>query len=191
MKIIRFVLFVLLANCATSMALQQPLPKELPADFVIGLEDVLTVSVWREPELSVKEVMVRPDGKVSLPLIGDIQASGLTPTKLQDKVTERLKEFVANPTVTVAMLRIASLSVSVVGKVGKPGVYYIGSPITVLELLARIGGFQEDAKRKNIQIIRQDGAQTLHFSFNYNEVSLGKNLKQNISLKSGDVLIVP
>jgi polysaccharide biosynthesis/export protein len=191
MKIFRFVLFVILANGAALMAFQQPLPKELPADFVIGLEDVLTVNVWKEPELSVKEVMVRPDGKISLPLVGDIQASGQTPTQLQDKVTERLKEYVANPAVTIAVLRIASLSISVVGKVGKPGVYYIGSPLTVLDLLARVGGFQEDARKKQITIVRQEGNQTLHFNFNYNEVSIGKNLKQNISLKSGDVLIVP
>jgi polysaccharide biosynthesis/export protein len=191
MKTFQLILFLVLTDCATSMAFQQPQPKELPADFVIGFQDVLAVNVWREPELSVKEVMVRPDGKISLPLIGDIQASGLTPKELQDKATERLKDFVANPTVTIVVLKIASLSLSVVGQVGKPGVYYIGSPMTVLDLLARVGGFQENAKRKQIKIVRQDGDKVLNYVFNYKEVSSGKNLKQNIQLKSGDVIIVP
>jgi polysaccharide biosynthesis/export protein len=191
MKIIQFVLCLMLANGTASMAFQQPMPKELPADFVIGFQDTLAFNVWREPDLSVKEVMVRPDGKISLPLIGDIQANGLTPKQLQDNAAERLKEFVANPTVTVVVLRISSLSVSVVGQVAKPGVYYIGSPMTILELIARVGGFPESAKTKKISIVRQEGDRTLRFLFNYKEVSNGKNLKQNILLKSGDVIIVP
>jgi polysaccharide export outer membrane protein len=160
-------------------------------DFVIGLEDVLAVSVWKEPELSIKDVIVRPDGKISLPLVGDVQASGLTPKKLQDWITERLKEFVASPTVAVIVTKIASQSVSVVGQVGKPGIYYMGSPLTVLELLARVGGFREDAKTKKILIVRKDGTQTQNFLFNFKEVAGGQSLQQNIILKSGDVIIVP
>jgi polysaccharide export outer membrane protein len=164
----------------------------ISADFIIGLEDVLSINVWKEPELSVKEVMVRPDGKISLPLIGEIQAGGLTPKQLQVQISERMKEYVAAPNVTVVVLKIASQSVSIVGQVAKPGVYFmVGTPLTVLELLARAGGFREDAKTKKIAIVRKEGERTLHFPFNYKEVSNGQNLQQNIVLKNGDVVIVP
>jgi polysaccharide biosynthesis/export protein len=160
-------------------------------DFTIGNEDVLAINVWREPELSVKDVMVRPDGKISLPLVSDIQASGLTPKQLQERIAERLKEFITAPNVTVVVTRIASQSVTIVGKVSRPGVYYLGSPMTVLELLARAGGFQEEAKTKKITIVRTENGKTTNFSFNYNEVSEGKKLQQNIALKKGDSVIVP
>jgi len=166
--------------------------KQVAADeFVIGPEDVLAISVWREPELSVKDIVVRPDGKISLPLVNDIQASGLTPRQLQQRIGERLKEFVEAPNVTVVVTKIGSQSVSIVGKVSKPGVYPLGAPMTVLELLARSGGFQDEAKTRRIRIVRTDGGQTTQFSFNYREVSEGKNLQQNITLKNGDVVIVP
>jgi len=173
------------------MPFQQPQPNELPADFVIGFQDTLAINVWKEPELSVKEVIVRPDGKIGLPLIGDIQASGLTPKQLQEKAADRLKEFVASPTVTVVVVKIASLSVTVVGQVGKPGAYYLGSPTTVLELMSRVGGFPESAKTKKISILRQDSDRVFTFPFNYKEVLSARNLEQNILLKSGDVIIVP
>lgn len=185
----------LLSSIAFAYSYQNTSPAQLsppiPGDFVIGLEDTLAVSVWKEPELSVKEVMVRPDGRISLPLIGEIQASGLTPKQLQERIAERLKDFVAAPNVTLVVLKIASQSVSIVGQVAKPGVYPMGSPLTVLELLARAGGFREEAKVKDISIVRKDAERTSYFSFNYKEVSKGQNLKQNIVLKSGDVVIVP
>lgn len=164
---------------------------DVTEDFVIGLEDLLMISVWKEPELSARDVLVRPDGKISLPLIGDIQASGLTTKQLQERIAERLKDFVATPSVTVVVTRIISQSISIVGKVFKPGVYPLGSPMTILELLARAGGFQEEAKTKKIKIVRQQAGATVQFSFNYNEVAAGRNLQQNITLKNGDVVIVP
>ena len=168
-----------------------PAAPVLPEDYVIGLEDILSVSVWKEPELSVKEVVVRPDGKISIPLIGDIQASELTPMQLQNKITERMKEFVAAPSVTVVVLRIGSRSVSIVGQVAKPGIYYLGSPMTVLELLARAGGIREDGKKTKISIVRNEGGRSVSYRFNYKDVSKGINLQQNIELKNGDVVIVP
>jgi len=183
-----------------------PIPKQPPSsqaqpaedsaadvtkDFVIGSEDALSINVWREPELSVKEVVVRPDGKISIPLVSDIQASGLTAQQLQDKLAEKLKEFVASPVVTVTVIRISSLSVSIVGEVQKPGAYPLVFPMTVLELLARAGGVTLDAKAKKIMIIRKEGEQTLQFPFNYKDVKNGKNLESNIALKNGDVVIVP
>jgi polysaccharide export outer membrane protein len=135
--------------------------------------------------------VVRPDGKISVPLIGDIQASELTPMQLQNRIAERMKEFVAAPSVTVVILRIGSRSVSIVGEVAKPGIYYLGSPMTVLELLARAGGIRSDADQKKISIVRKEGTRTISYRFNYKDVSKGKNLKQNIELKNGDVVIVP
>ena len=164
---------------------------DVTKDFVIGPEDALSINVWREPELSVKEVVVRPDGKISIPLVSDIQASGLTAQQLQDKLAEKLKEFVASPVVTVTVIRISSLSVSIVGEVQKPGAYPLVFPMTVLELLARAGGITLDAKAKKIKIIRKEGANTLQFPFNYKDVKNGKNLQSNIALKNGDVVIVP
>lgn len=188
--------FCLILTCSASIhALQnpsaEPVPPVLPDDYVIGLEDILSINVWKEMELSVKEVVVRPDGKISVPLIGDIQASGLTPMQLQQQVVERMKEFVTAPSVTIVVLRIGSRSVSIVGQVAKPGIYYLGSPMTVLELLARAGGIGPDANEKKISIIRTDGGKTTSYRFNYKDVSKGKNLKQNIELKNGDTVIVP
>jgi polysaccharide export outer membrane protein len=198
--------FLALSGHAVALPLQKPVqsqiaipppatnqvrPAEVGDDFVIGPEDVLAISVWREPELSVRDVLVRPDGKISLPLVNEIQASGLTTRQLQERIAERLREFVASPNVSVVVIRIASLSVSIVGRVSKPGVYYLGSPMTVLDLLARAGGFQEDAKTKKIKIVRKEAGRTSQFSFNYKDAAEGKNLQQNITLKKGDVVIVP
>ena len=169
----------------------QAAPQVLPDDYVIGLEDILSVNVWREPELSVKEVVVRPDGKISMPLIGDIQASELTPMQLKDRITEKMKEYVAAPSVSIVVLRIGSRSVSIVGQVAKPGIYYLGAPMTVLELLSRAGGIGVEANKKKISIIRTEGGRTTSYLFNYKEVSKGINLKQNIELKNGDQVIVP
>ena len=105
-------------------------------DFIIGLEDVLSINVWKDPELSSKEIVVRPDGKISLPLAGDVQADGLTVKQLQDEIADKLKDYITTPIVTVTVVRILSQSVSVVGQVLKPGVISLGAPMTVMELLA-------------------------------------------------------
>lgn len=160
-------------------------------EFIIGLEDVLSINVWRDPELSVREVVVRPDGKISLPLAGDIRVNGMTVRQLQDAIAEKLKEFISAPVVTVFVVRISSQSVSIVGQVYKPGVYPIGAPMTVLELLARAGGVTIDAKTKKILILRKSEGKTVTFMFNYHDIIKGKNLNQNILLKSGDVVAVP
>jgi polysaccharide export outer membrane protein len=170
-----------------------PSPKEESStrEYVIGMEDVLSVNVWREPDLTLNEVVVRPDGKISLPLVNDIQADGLSTQQLQDRITEKLREFVSSPTVTVTVIRAVSQSVSIVGQVNRPGTYSLGSPITVLELLARAGGLAEFAKQKDIRIIRVENSKTLQFPFNYKDIMKGKNLRQNIVLKKGDVVLVP
>jgi polysaccharide biosynthesis/export protein len=164
---------------------------EIKDDYVVGVEDVLSIYVWKEPDFSVKELVVRSDGKISLPLVSDIQAGGFTPKQLQQAITERLKEFVATPNVTVTVIKSLSQSVSVVGQVNKPGTYPMLAPISVLELLARAGGLTELAKPKSIRIIRKENGKSLQFAFNYKEAIRGVNLYQNIMLKIGDVVLVP
>jgi polysaccharide export outer membrane protein len=179
---------------AVSSQPTQSLPapaSEVSDDYIIGLEDVLAISVWKEPELSIRDIVVRPDGKVSLPLVNDIQAKGLTPKQLQERITEKLKDFVDAPNVNVTVLKVNSQLVSVVGEVKKPGVYPIGSPMTVLDMLARVGGVTENAKTKNITILRNENAKKIQFPFNYKNVIRGRDLHQNILLKNGDTILVP
>jgi len=196
MKCSLMILYLFLAGCTTVISAQEPGSKPkaqtVPEDFVIGLEDVLRIDVWEDPKLSVAEVMVRPDGKISVPLINDITASGLTPIQLKEQLEEKFNEFLkASPTVTVVVLKIGSQYVSIVGQVNSPGVFYLGSPMTVLELLARAGGFLEYADVKNISIMRKTNNSTKNYSFNYKDVAKGKNPQQNITLKNGDIVIVP
>jgi len=160
-------------------------------DFIIGLEDVLSINVWKDPELSSKEIVVRPDGKISLPLAGDVQADGMTVKQLQDEIADKLKDYITTPIVTVTVVRILSQSVSVVGQVLKPGVISLGAPMTVMELLARAGGLTLDAKPKKIKILRKEQGKTITLPFNYNDIINGTNLNQNILLKNGDVVVVP
>jgi polysaccharide export outer membrane protein len=169
--------------------LQDTSNSQVSDSFVIGLEDVLSINVWKEPELSAAEVVVRPDGMITLPLIGDVEASGITTGKLQEAIAGRLKKYVATPTVTVTVVRIESHKVSIVGQVAKPGSYPMIAPMTVLELIARAGGLTEFAKTKDIKIVRKKDGKTL--SFNYKDVIKGKNLSQNVILEVGDIVLVP
>jgi len=141
--------------------------EEIKEDYVIGEQDILSINVWKEPELSVKELVVRPDGKISLPLVNDIQASGLTSKQLREQIAEKLKEFVASPNVSVTVNKTFSHTVSVVGQVSRPGVYSISSPTTVLDLLARVGGLAESANAKKIRILRNDKGKIQQFPFDY------------------------
>ncbi len=158
--------------------------------FVIGPQDVLAIDVWREADLTVKST-VRPDGKIGLPLLGDFQAAGLTTTELKDRIAEGYKQYVSAPQVTVIVVEVHSHVVHVTGSVAKPGIYQIGGPLTVIELLARAGGLSEFAKSRDIVVIRTDGGKTRRFRFNYNSFVDGDNLQQNIPLRSGDMIVVP
>ena len=167
-----------------------PTGVEAPAGYVIGPDDVLTVVFWREKELS-SEVAVRPDGKITLPLVNDIQAAGLTPEQLRDELTKAAEKFVEGPTVTVVVKQINSRKVFVTGMVSKPGPYPLMGPTTVLQLIATAGGLHEFADKKNIQILRTVNGKQTAIRFNYEDVRKGKNLQQNIELKPGDTIIVP
>jgi polysaccharide export outer membrane protein len=159
------------------------------ADFRIGAEDLLDVQVWKNcPELC-RTVPVRPDGKVSLPLVNDIQAAGLTTNELRMQVTQRLAEFIPSPEVSVIVREVHSVKVSVVGAVRMPGHYEVNSAATVLDLIARAQGLTEFANRDRIVVKRQNGAATKQISFNYTRVAEGKD--DNPFVQPGDIIVVP
>ncbi len=159
--------------------------------YVIGESDVLDVDVWKEKEIS-RAIPVRPDGKISLPLIGEIQASGMTPLQLQDDITRRLKGFLANPEVTVIVTDPRSHHFNVVGQVAKPGTYPLTESMTVLDAIAATGGFRDFAKQTKIYVLRPmpDGTRA-RLPFNYKDAIKGKNLQNNVTLKPGDTIVVP
>jgi polysaccharide biosynthesis/export protein len=159
-----------------------------PADFVIGPEDVLSIVFWRDKEMST-QVRVRPDGKISLALLDEVQASGLTPAELRAHLVEESKRFFGNPNVTVVVNEINSRKVFITGQVVKPGPYVITAPITVLQLISMAGGLKDFADSKNITIVRHESGQTSSYVFNYKEIR--RNLRQNIELKPGDTVVVP
>jgi polysaccharide export outer membrane protein len=161
------------------------------SDYVIGPEDVLQVSVWKNETLS-RVVPVRPDGKISLPLLHDIQAAGLTSMQLRDKITRSLGEFMPNPEVSVIVTDVRSFRVSVMGEVQRPGVLLLKSSTTVMEALAMAGGFRDFASPSKIVVVRKDASgQTQKIPFNYNRAIKNGEAEDNIYLKTGDVIVVP
>jgi polysaccharide export outer membrane protein len=163
---------------------------EPPPGYVIGAEDVLAVVFWREKDLS-SDVAVRPDGKITLPLINDIDAAGLTPEQLRDRVNKMAVQFVEDPNVTVVVKAINSRKVYITGQVPKPGAYPLGGPTTVLQLIAMAGGVAEYAESENISIMRTENGRPQAIPFNYKDVAKRKNLSQNIELRPGDTVVVP
>jgi len=158
--------------------------------FIIGHGDRLRVAVWGQQDLDV-EVTVQPDGEISLPLVEDVQAAGLTVDALRKDLQERYHEFILEPTVSIIVREIRSLKIYVMGEVNKPGEYDLLSYTDVLQAITKAGGFTIYAKKSKIEIIRTFGGQKIKTRFNYNQVLRGKNLQQNIPLKPGDVIIVP
>lgn len=165
-------------------------PVAPPPGYVIGPDDVLQVMYWREKDVSA-EVTVRPDGMISLPLLNDVQAAGLTPDQLRDKVNQLATKFFEDPNVTVNIKAINSRKVFITGSVTKPGPYPLTSPTTVLQLIAMAGGLTEFADQKNITVMRTENGRPVSYAFNYKDVTKRKNLQQNIELKPGDTVIVP
>jgi polysaccharide export outer membrane protein len=161
-----------------------------PPDYVIGPDDVLVVVVWREKDMSA-EVGVRPDGMISLPLLNDVQAAGLTPEQLRQQLTVAAGRFVEDPTVSVVVKAINSRKVFITGQVAKPGPYPLLGPTTVMQLLSLAGGVLEYADSEEINVLRTENGQPVSFRVNYKELARGKNLKQNIVLKPGDTIVVP
>jgi len=159
--------------------------------YLIGSDDVLNISVWKEPDIS-RTVPVRPDGKISLPLLGEIQASGMNPRTLQERITEGLRAYVSNPDVTVIVQEVKSLKFNIVGEIAKPGSYPLSEPTTVLDAIAVGGGLKDFAKGTRIYILRAnaDGSHS-KLPFDYKNVIKGKKLTDNVGLHPGDTIVIP
>jgi polysaccharide biosynthesis/export protein len=165
-------------------------PATADPNYVIGAQDVLEIDVWKEAELT-RAVPVRPDGKISLPLLNDVQAAGLTPTQLSEELTTELKKFITDPQVTVIVTEINSQRVYILGEMMRPGAYPLLPGMTVLQALSSAGGFTPFANMKKIYVLRGAGGKQEKFPFNYKDVVKGKSAEQNIVLKAGDQIVVP
>ena len=161
----------------------------IPADYVIGADDTLHISVWKEPDLT-ETLPVRPDGKISMPLLNDIAAAGLTPLQLRDEITEKLKKYVSDPRVTVVVTGMNSRRVFVTGEVTHTGPMTLLPHMTMLQALAQ-AGFTQFANPKAIYLLRTENGKQVKLPFNYKEVVKGNHPEQNIELKPGDTIVVP
>ncbi len=200
-------LLVVMVAAAVAVAQQSEKQKTAPASseaqktapatavdvktYKIGPGDLLSISVWKEPELTQK-VPVRPDGMITMPLVGDLKASGTTPLELQSTLEEKLKAFISSPAVTVIVEEVRSHVFNVLGQVQRPGSFGLAGHMTVLDGLAAAGGFKDFAKTKKIYVMRKmpDGT-VQRLPFNYNEVIKGRNSEQNVELESHDTIVVP
>jgi len=159
-------------------------------EYVIGPNDTLSVLFWRDKDMSA-DVVVRPDGNITLPLLNDIQAAGLTPDQLRERILGEARRYIEDPSPTVVVKEINSRRVFITGLVEKPGPYPIAAPMTVLQLIAISGGLKEFADGKNILVMRTENGRQVAYSFDYKQLLKGKNLPQNIGLKPGDTVVVP
>lgn len=166
-------------------------PKMHDDSFVIGNDDVLAINVWKEPDIS-RSIPVRSDGKISLPLVGEVQATGQTPLKLEQEIATRLKSYIEEPEVTVIVQQINSQKFNILGQVNRPGSYVLTNSATVLDAIAMAGGFRDFAKQKSMYVLRQnaDGTQS-RLPFNYKDVAKGQNSGQNVKLQPRDTIVIP
>ena len=158
--------------------------------YKIGAEDILKIDVWREDQLT-RTVPVRPDGRITLPLLNDVRASGLTPMELAGAIRDELKNFVNNPQVTVSVMEINSRRIYVTGEVAKSGAFSLLPHMTALQAISSTGGITQFARPKNIYILRTEHGQQVKLPFNYKEALRGHNPEQNIELQPGDIVVVP
>ncbi len=159
-------------------------------EYRIGPEDVLEIFVWKEPDLQ-REVLVRPDGGISFPLAGDLDAAGKTPVEVQEELTKRLQKYIPDAVVTVTVTKVVGYRIFVVGKVNNPGQFVVGRYVNVLQALTLAGGLTPYASENKIKIVRKKGDGEITFPFHYSRVKKGRNLEENILLQSGDVVVVP
>ncbi|HXN73361.1 MAG TPA: polysaccharide biosynthesis/export family protein [Candidatus Acidoferrales bacterium] len=177
------------AAAADSNAAAQKAATQDP-NYIIGAQDVLDVSVWKEQDVS-RVVPVRPDGKISLPLLNDVQAAGLTPSQLAAQITVALKKYVTSPQVTVIVTTINSQRIYIIGEVARPGAFPMLPGMNVLQGLSSAGGFTQFAKTKGIYVLRMEDGKQQKYPVNYKEVVSGKHPEQDILLKAGDTIVVP
>jgi len=161
-----------------------------PPSYRLGAEDLLEISVWREDALK-REVLVRPDGGISYPLIGDVQAAGKSVDELRAEITKRLEKFVPDAAVSVTVLRAGSQRVYVIGKVTRSGEFLVGRNVDVLQALSMAGGLTQFADQNGIRVVRRDGDRQVVLPFEYGRIVRGEKLEQNVLLRAGDVVVVP
>ena len=164
-------------------------------DYIIGPEDVLEVIVWKSPELS-KVVTVRPDGRISLPLVGDIDATGLTPPQLTNNIVEKLNQYKETPTVSIIILQVNSYGIYILGEVAKPGRHFLKSKTTLIQAITTVGGFTPSAARNRIVIFRwvvgpNKELKEVKLKASYDEIVMRDNSTQNVVLQPGDTIVVP
>ena len=193
MKIFRLLVIVALVGWVAGTAMadaKAPVKVASPAqrDYLIGPGDVLEISVWKEEALT-KSLSVLPDGKISFPLIGQVQAAGRTVALLTKDIEIRLARFIPDPNLSVGVQQVNSLLIYVIGKVNNPGRFALNSNINVMQALSMAGGLNTFANEGDIRIFRRAGNKTLIYRFDYDDVSAGKNLRQNITLRRGDVVV--
>jgi len=164
--------------------------QQLGTEYRIGPEDVLHISVWKEEDLD-RMVLVRPDGGVSFPLVGDIQVSGRTPIEVQDEIRSRLARYVPDAEVTVAVEKISGYTVFILGEVNKPGQFTLGRYVDVVQALTLAGGTTPYASERNIKVLRRQDGREVTYNFDFRDIERGRDLEQNIILQSGDVVVVP
>lgn len=177
----------------TTVVSRDPVPTPVPladANFVIGNEDVLAISVWKDAELS-RVVPVRTDGKISLPLIGELVATGKTPRQLQAEITASLQAYMSKPQVTVIVQEIKSQRFNILGHVLKPGSYMLNPPMTLVDAIALAGGLSPFANMKHIYVLRDDGGKEVRLPFNYKKVIKGRRSEQNVEIRPKDTVVVP
>ena len=196
----KLIVIAVMLACSVSMWSQtktsdQPAPPPKAAtddpSYSIGPEDVISVSVWKEPDFSNTAVPVRPDGMVSLPLLGDVQAAGKTPSQLSEDITVKLKKYIEEPRVTVVVTGMNSRRVFILGEVNHPGPTGMSANMTVLQAISATGGPTAYANTKKIAVLRTEQGKQSKYLFNYKEVIKGNNQDQNIQLKPGDTIVVP
>ena len=181
-------LFMLVSN--THLFVSPAMAQSGSSPYLIGPEDILNIYIWKEPDLT-QEVTVMPDGKISFPLVGEIQAEGRTVMELKQAITEKLQDYVTAPEVAVVVRELRSQRIYTMGKLNSPGPYSLAPGMTVVQALSTAGGFAEWADEKNILVIRREGGKEVQHRFNYKQYISGENLKQNIFLKPNDTIVVP
>ena len=177
---------------AETPANQPDSDKAAPVDpsYIIGSMDILEIQVWKEPDFS-RQTLVRPDGKITLPLVGDLHVSGMTTMALKELLTEKLKDFIDSPEVTVILVESHSKNFYIIGKINRPGTYPLMKDMTVLQAISVAGGLGEWADADSIRIIRKSDGKEKILHFDYKQVTFGKNLEQNIVLQPNDTIVVP
>ena len=162
----------------------------MPADYIIGTDDLLSIVYWKDKDMSA-DAKVRPDGRIALPLINEVQAAGLTPEQLHKRITEESKKYMEDANITVVVREINSRRVFITGEVNKPGPYPLTSATSVLQLISLAGGLRDYANAKKIVIMRRENGRSISLPFNYKDIASGRKLEQNIELKPGDTVVVP